>query len=245
MTTIRRKYQLPSVAPIPGIKFDMNKLREEVSRLNSEWVNVFQANRGLCATHEELANDNYHHFDQVNLTYYEQSLTDVLDLTDLKKECKVRANSDDLGKTRIQKYRTKITRAENLPPAMNEHNWYHPLPIYQGSYLKEAIENQFNATPIRVRLTRIRAGKYLTPHIDYGPEYAIRVIVPIQGTSGVYNKVWRKGVEEEYEMPANGSAYFLNIGLKHSVEHRGDEDRISLMFSLPTQEDIETLTYEE
>ena len=117
--------------------------------------------------------------------------------------------------------------------------------FFKASYLKETIEKQFNATPIRVRLTRIRAGKYLTPHIDYGPEYAIRVIVPIQGTSGVYNKVWRKGVEEEYEMPANGSAYFLNVGLKHSVEHRGDEDRISLMFSLPTQEDIETLTYGE
>ena len=40
---------------------------------------------------------------------------------------------------------------------------------------------------------------------------------------------------------SDGSAYFLNVGLRHSVEHRGTEDRIALMFSLPTQEDIQTL----
>ena len=241
MTQIRTKYQLPSVAPIPGIKFDVEKLRQEVARLNEEWVNVYQANRGLCAVHEDLASDNYHHFDQINLTYYEQSLNDVLDLTELRNECKITANSESLGKSKTQKYRTKIRRMEGLPAPMNEHNWYHPLPIYQGSYLKEAIEGQFNSTPIRVRLSRIRAGKYLTPHIDYGPDYAVRINVPIQGTEGVYNKVWRRGVEEEYQMPSDGSAYFLNVGLKHSVEHRGEQDRIALMFSLPTQEDIATL----
>jgi len=85
MIQTRTKYQLPSVAPIPGIKFDIEKLRQEVTRLNEEWVNVYQANRGLCAVHEDLASDNYHHFDQINLTYYENSLNDVLDLTELRK----------------------------------------------------------------------------------------------------------------------------------------------------------------
>jgi len=175
------------------------------------------------------------------LTYYQESLNDVLDLTELRNECKITANSESLGKSKTEKYRTKTRRLEGLPAPMNEHNWHHPLPIYKNSYLKEAIESQFNATPIRVRLSRIRSGKFLTPHIDYGPEYAVRVIVPIQGTDKVYNKVWRRGVEETYEMPANGSAYFLNVGLKHSVVHEGTEDRIALMFSLPTQEDIQTL----
>jgi hypothetical protein len=39
-------------------------------------------------------------------------------------------------------------------------------------------------------------------------------------------------------MVNDGSAYFLNVGYKHSVEHNGTNDRIALMFSLPTQEDI-------
>ena len=53
---------------------------------------------------------------------------------------------------------------------------------------------------------------------------------------------WNAGNKKEtYKLDADGSAYFLNVGYKHSVEHRGDKDRIALMFSLPTQEDIENL----
>jgi len=240
---VRKKYQLPSVAPIPGKSFDIQKLQQEVVRLDQEWVSVFQANRGLCSNHLELAESNYEHFRQINLTYFEPSLNDVLDLDDLKTECRLQANTMLEGQRKTVKYKTKVFRDEKLPPAMNEHNWYHPLPLYQNSYIKEAIESQFEATPIRVRLSRITAGKFLTPHIDYCPSYAVRVIVPIQGTTNVINKVWRRGVEESYEMPADGRAYFLNTGFKHSVEHGGSEDRIALMFSLPDQRDIQELNF--
>jgi hypothetical protein len=115
------------------------------------------------------------------------------------------------------------------------------LPIYENSYIRHSIESQFKAKPIRVRLTRIEAGKYLTPHIDYDTTYAVRIIVPISGTKNVINVVWPKNQRVEYNMENDGSAYFLNVGYKHSVEHNGDEDRIALMFSLPTQEDVESL----
>ena len=233
-----RKHSFPACAKLPNIKFDIELLRNEVKKLNEQWVNVYQANRGLCATHEDLAADNYHHFDQINLTYFEPSLNDIIDLSNLKAECKISANSESLGKTKTAKHRTKVNRLENLPPAMNEHNWFHPLPLYENSYIKEAIESQFQATPIRVRLSRIRAGKFLTPHIDYDTTYAIRVIVPIQGDKDVFNVCWPRNIREEHNLVADGSAYFLNTGYKHSVEHRGTEDRIALMFSLPTQEDV-------
>ena len=42
-------------------------------------------------------------------------------------------------------------------------------------------------------------------------------------------------------MAPDGSAYFLNVGFAHAVEHTGDEDRIALMFSLSSQEDIALL----
>ena len=238
---LRTKYQLPAFAKLPGITFDLDKLRAEVKRMEGEWVNLFQANRGLCSNHEELAENNYHHFDQINLTYYEPTLNTMMDLTDLKAECKAIARSESLGKSRIEKHRNKIRRTEVLPPAMNEHNWYHPLKIYEGSYIQHAIESQFRAKPIRVRLTRLKPGSNLTPHIDYGPEYAIRVIVPIMGTEGVTNLFWVRNQIEEYAMTADGSAYFLNIGHRHAVRHEGKEDRISLMFSLAGQDDIQQI----
>jgi hypothetical protein len=239
--TIRTKYQLPTFAKLPNIKFDIDLLKDEVKRLENEWVNLFQANRGLCSNHEELAENNYTHFDQINLTYYEPTLNTLMDLSDLKAECKMIARSESLGKSKVDKFRTKIRRLDSLPPAMNEHNWYHPLKIYEGSYIQHAIESQFNAVPIRVRLTRLKPGKDLTPHIDYGPDYAVRIIVPISGTTGVTNLFWVRNKLEEYNMNADGSAYFLNIGHRHAVRHEGNEDRISLMFSLPTQQDIQMI----
>jgi hypothetical protein len=241
MTDVRTKYQLPTFAKLPSIKFDIEKLQNEIKRLDEEWVNLFQANRGLCSNHEELAENNYTHFDQINLTYYEPTMNTLMDLSELKTECRAIAQSESLGKSKVDKFRTKIRRLNTLPPAMNEHNWHHPLKIYAGSYIQEAIESQFKSKPIRVRLTRLKPGKDLTPHIDYGPEYAVRIIVPIQGTADVTNMFWVRGQLEEYKMDADGSAYFLNIGHRHAVRHAGTEDRISLMFSLPTQEDIQEL----
>ena len=234
----RTKYQLPVCATLPNIKFDLVVLKKEVERLSAEWVNVFQANRGLCSNHLDLAENNYHHFDQINLTYFEPTLNTLLDLAELKKECRALANSSTLGDSAVKRFRTKITRSANLLPAMNEHNWYHPLKIYEGSYIQQAIESQFKAKPIRVRLTRIRPGKELSPHIDYGPDYAVRIIVPIMGTNDVTNLFWNKGKIEGYQLDATGEAYFMNVGYKHAVQHKGVEDRICLMFSLAGQDDL-------
>lgn len=238
---ILKKRDLPIAAVIPGINFDLTKLRGDVDKLSERWTNVFQANRGLCAAHETLATDNYHHFDQINLTYFEESLNEFVSIDELRQECKVIANSDQLGETKTQRYRTRINRTEDLPPAMNEHNWHHPLECYKDTYIKQAIESQFKSTPIRVRLTRIRAGQYLTPHIDYDPSYAVRIIVPISGTFGVDNLFWVGKEKKVVNMVADGSAYFINTGYMHSVEHNGPEDRVVLMFSLPTQEDIQSI----
>lgn len=235
---IRTKYQLPVCAILPNIKFDLIELKKEVERLSGEWVNLFQANRGLCSNHPDLAENNYHHFDQINLTYFEPTLNTLLDLADLKAECRTLANSTELGDSAVKRFRTKVTRSENLIPAMNEHNWYHPLKVYEGSYIQQSIKSQFKAKPIRVRLTRIRPGKELSPHIDYGPDYAVRIIVPIMGTNDVTNLFWNKGKIEEYQLDATGEAYFMNVGYKHAVQHKGVEDRICLMFSLASQDDL-------
>ena len=66
-----------------------------------------------------------------------------------------------------------------------------------------------------------------------------RIVVPISGTANVTNAFWPRNQREEYNLEADGSAYFLNIGYKHAVEHNGTEDRIALLFTLKSQEDVE------
>lgn len=233
---IRKKYDLPLWAKIPDVRFDIGKLKEEVLRLNSLWMDVIKANEGLFSLHERLAKQTYF-FDQIPLTWHcskkganqnQQALSMPLgsDVSSLNQ------------KSLSQQHRLKTKDRKSLAPVLNEHNWFHPLPHYKGSYIEKALKTLFKSRPLRVRLTRIKKGRDVSPHIDYGPDYAIRVIVPIQGTEGCTNQIERRGKITKFHLKADGSAYFLNVGLLHSVEHRGPKDRISLMFSLPDQRDI-------
>lgn len=68
MAEKRKKYQLPVVAELTHIQIDLSLLKEALAKVNDKFVNVRQANPGLCDNHKVLAEEVYSHFDQVNLT---------------------------------------------------------------------------------------------------------------------------------------------------------------------------------
>ena len=107
---------------------------------------------------------------------------------------------------------------------------------YKASYFKELI-NQFKNPKMRVRITKLDAGRDIPFHIDYDPTYAVRVIIPIYTNTQVLNKFRIKGDEVETHFEA-GKAYFLNTGFAHGVYNMSDQPRIALMFSLDGQDDI-------
>ena len=238
---MRKKYQLPLVEKIPDVLFDVSVLREEAIRYNHLWTSIFNANQELCSAHPELAEKNYEHFDQINFTTYKNFVDKAADLMRLKNDCRNLSEDIRARHGRIGSYKKKITRSEDMNPALNEHNWNQPLDFYRGSYIEQEIRRQFKATPIRVRMVRLRAGKSLTPHIDYDPSYAVRIVVPIVTDPRVTNIFWKRGERHNFYLPADGSAYFLNVGFAHSVENMSSVDRISLMFSLDSQSDLEKI----
>ena len=148
---------------------------------------------------------------------------------------------EDIGKSKIERVRNKSAKGDNLPPTANEMLWDYPLDDYRGSYFEEAINANFKAETCRARIHLLEPGKDISPHIDYDPSYGVRVICPISGTEGVTNFFWYNGEKQEYNLPADGSVYFLNTGFKHAVENRGTENRIALVWTLKSQEDIECL----
>jgi len=107
---------------------------------------------------------------------------------------------------------------------------------YIGSYFENIVE-QFNASAMRVRITKLLPKTEITFHIDYDPSYATRIIIPIYTDKKVKNlfKV-RKNIEE-YNLKA-GKAYFINGGFAHAVKNDSDTSRIALMFSLDGQDDL-------
>ena len=236
----RKKYQLPLVQKIPGKSFDLALLNLELQKLQNEWTDLYRANHGLCAAHPQLAENNYKHFDQINLTTFNNAPVES-SLDEARAQCQALSEATRAQFGTLSEYRAKTRRKQDINPALDEHRWHIPLPIYEGSIFQKEIQRNFSTQPIRVRLVRLRAGKTLTPHIDYCPTYAVRVIVPLATHENVKNLFWKKSQRYEFHLPADGGAYFLNVGFTHSVENRSPKDRYSLMFSLPNQDDIQCL----
>jgi hypothetical protein len=235
---IRKKYQLPTIWKFQDKIFDIKKLQEEVLTLEGEYLSVMEANKALCSNNHELVMSVYEHFLQVNLTEF-----DPTQAAPTVEQCEIMGETVGTGDLmrKVDKYKLKAGRGARLDPALDEHNYNTPTQYYPStSYFREVI-NSFKASAIRARIARIEPGRTLTPHIDYDPTYAVRVIVPIFAEAGVVNYFWRRNSQESYYLEPDGSAYFINIGFNHTVVNTSDKPRISLMFSLKTQDDLQEI----
>ena len=61
------KKSLPTIADL-GLNIDLDRLRVETDKLAEKFVDVRTANPMLCMNHEELVQDVYDNFEQINLT---------------------------------------------------------------------------------------------------------------------------------------------------------------------------------
>ena len=61
------KKSLPTLADL-GLNIDLDRLRVETDKLAEKFVDVRTANPMLCMNHEELVQDVYDNFEQINLT---------------------------------------------------------------------------------------------------------------------------------------------------------------------------------
>jgi len=235
---IRKKYDLPTMHKFKSKKFDIKRLQEEALKLANDYGNVMETNKALCSNNHELVMSVYKHFKQINLTEFDPGAE-----SPTVESCEAMgktAGTGDESISKIAKYKLKSRLGKGLAPGLNEHNYNTPTDKYIGSYFQEVVES-FKADSIIVRLVRLDPGKTLTPHIDYDPTYAVRVIIPIFAEEEATNYFWRKGKQEAYHLKADGSAYFLNIGFKHTVVNSGNTPRVSLMFSLKDQSDLQEI----
>ena len=212
----------------PHIQFDLTKLRQALIPFSSQFTDIYEANKGLHLNYDDnLVSSVKDYFFQVSLTKSSVPVPMDFSLKNYK--------NDDRG-SHTQKYRKAISRRTDFP-WLDEHNWNVPTKPFQDSYFYKCVQ-RFKNSAIRVRLTTINAGKIVTPHIDYDINYAVRIVVPIYTNKQCWNCFWLKGQKLKFHIPADGHPYFLNVGLKHSVENRGKKNRIAFMFSLAGVDDI-------
>ena len=221
------KYNLPYACRLSYIKFDLKKLRQALIPFLEEFTDIYQANKGLCFNHEELASLVKDHFFQVSLT------------TCSSFSGRGKAEYETIKHRRTETYRLAISRRKDYPE-LDEYNWNIPTQKFKDSYFYECVR-QFKVPAIRVRLTTLNPGAKITPHIDYNVDYATRIMVPIYTNKKCFNLFWVKGQQMKLHIPADGHPWFLNVALKHAVENLGVSSRIVLMFSLAGTEDIQHL----
>jgi hypothetical protein len=103
------------------------------------------------------------------------------------------------------------------------------------------ILNMFKSTITRVRLAYLTAGFNIKPHVDYDPSYITRYHIPLITNDDVIMGFTHKNQDYRFNIPADGSIYFFNSGIKHRVENNSTENRLHLIIDTHGQLDLQNL----
>jgi hypothetical protein len=235
---MKLKHRLPAYSIIEHLCLE-NDLLEDlikcVNELNNEFKSVLEVNKGLCGIHHELSKSVYDNFFQIGLT---DSTLENKEIT--LDECEVVHESLHHNGV-LSNHKRKQSLVVDATSVMNESTYTVKTEIYKRySSVFDSIINNFKGKPTRIRLVKLEAGSNVSPHIDYDPSYAVRIIIPIIADPECVNVFWVKNdVEATTFVP--GKAYFLNTGYKHAVMNMSKCDRYTFMISINGTEDIDHL----
>jgi len=124
-------------------------------------------------------------------------------------------------------------------PLYDERNYTKPTPYLNGAF-KDALLS-FKAEPCRSALVCLDSQKHISPHYDIGPEYITRIMIPIFTNRDAVVGVRTKDGYNEYHLPADGRAYFINSGFEHYALNAGTDPRYQIRVCLNGQEDLDFL----
>jgi len=232
------KHKLPAFSVIEHLNLEellLEELVNTVHELEAEFVSVLETNKKLCGVNHEFARSVYENFFQISLTDSEFNADNV--------DMKLCENTyNDIHKhSKSNSIRNKKFISEQSGSALNERE-YGKLTDHYTRYrsIFDKVLSKFKGKTTRVRLVKLNAGTSLTPHIDYDPSYAVRIIIPIIADSECVNISWVKNeILSTTFVP--GKAYFLNTGYKHSVVNFSKNDRYTFLVSADGTEDIDHL----
>ena len=237
-TTWKGRYELPVIAPL-NIRFDINRLREELKEfsrdkvwdgLGSDYANMCEAHTKLPKmffTEEELSNVN-----SVCELNWEESTYKQLSLTEYDETYNITQRSEKSGTAWDNRIAKKDSHADE--------RWYRKFKNDLPPYLREVLSNFPNFH--RSRFALLAPHNQVKPHIDYDTTYGIRLHIALETNDQCFNGGWDKdGNEVKYHIPADGSVWFINPGVKHYAINGGDTPRNHLIISMDSHKIIEEL----
>lgn len=105
--------------------------------------------------------------------------------------------------------------------------------LFKSFYFKEVLKH-FKCPLNSVRLLKLEPGSVIKEHVDYFlafEEGEARIHIPVQTNFNVL--FYHDG---ERVIMNEGETWYLNFNLKHSIENKGDTDRIHLVIDCTVNE---------
>lgn len=236
----RSRKELPLFQKL-NLKFDPEKLLEAYSRFEKghQWDGLGSEYMNLCETHtrlpkmfftkEELEGaDNICDMDWQNVSYQQLSLTQWDDTFSLEKRTE---QSQTAWDHRI---------AKGKPEA--DERWYRKRYDDLPQYFHEVLNTLGGNKTHRARFAKLLPHSIIKPHIDYDTTYGIRLNIPIVTNENCFfGGLTASGENQKFHMPADGSVFFINPGLKHWASNEGESERVHLIISVDSHELIQNI----
>lgn len=232
------RYELPVIARL-DIRFDIERLKRELTQfakdkvwdgLGSDYADMCEAHTKLPAmffTKDELDSvDCVCDLDWEKTSYKQLSLTEYDDTYDISQRTELSGTAWD---HRIAKH----------DPRADE-RWYRKFKPDLPPYLREVLGYFPNFH--RTRFALLAPGNTVKPHIDYDTMYGVRLHIALETNDGCVNGGWDKdGNEVREHIPADGSVWFINPGVKHYAINDGATPRNHLIISMDSQEPLSSI----
>ena len=231
----KNRHDLPVISKL-DYKFDIDKLKEELRLFskNKIWDGLGSDYAHMCEAHTKLPKmffkekelDNIESvcdLDWEKTSYQQLSLTEFDGTYDLSQRTEISGSAWD-------------TRIAKKDPKADE-RWYRKVKDDVPPYLREVLST-FKGSH-RTRFANLAAYSDVKPHIDYDTMYGIRLHIALDTNDKCFNGGWDKDNNEVKEhIPADGSVWFINPGVKHYAINGGSTPRNHLIISIDSQQAI-------
>ena len=229
----KTRYELPVIKRL-DIRVDIDRLRKDAEEFSKgkTWDGLGSEYASLCETHtrlpkmffkeEELENvDCVCDLDWGKTSYQQLSLTEFDESYTLEQRTE---KSDSVWDNRIAKKNIKA-----------DERWFRKLKKDVPDSFKELFK-LFDYKVHRTRFAKLAPRSNVKPHIDYDTLYGVRLHIAFQTNDKCLNGGWNKdNVETKINIPADGSVWFVNPGVKHYAINNGNTERTHLILSLDSQ----------
>ena len=230
----RTRYELPVIKRL-DIQVDIERLRRDYKQYieGKVWDGLGNEYASLCETHTRLPKmffkeEELENVDCVCDLNWQETSYQQLSLTEYDETFSLDQRTEKSGSVWDNRVAKKDPKADE--------RWFRQIKQDVPNSLKE-LNKIFGNKIHRTRFAKLAPSSVVKPHIDYDTLYGVRLHIAFETNDLCYNGGWDKdGNEVRQHIPADGSVWFINPGVKHYANNDGNTVRSHLILSLDSQD---------